>query len=58
MVIDEELFRLLEETYGLDTILLQNDIEHWVVVEMLYKSGLIDMDDYLFTDEVIDEDED
>lgn len=58
MVIDEEFFSLLEETYGLDTILLQNDIEPWVVIELLYSSGLIDVDDYLFTFEVIDEDED
>lgn len=54
---DNEIFINLEEVYGLDLILEQNDIEPWQVVQILHERGLLDVDDYLFTElEVRDED--
>lgn len=40
----------LIKDYGLEQLLLQNDIEEETVLELLIEKGLIDLDDYLFQD--------
>ena len=49
------IYTQLEEDYGLERLLEQNDIEPWQVVEMLHQRGLLDLDDYWFS--VVDTDE-
>ena len=44
------------EVYGLQTILEQNDIEEVTVLEMLVQRGLVDPEDYIYTDMEIDDD--
>lgn len=51
---NNDIFIQLEEDYGLDVILQQNDIEPWQVVELLYLRGLLDLEDYMFKDLEID----
>lgn len=46
----EKLLEQLVEDYGLETILLQNDIEQAYVLDLLIEKGLIDLEDYIFTD--------
>ena len=54
---DNDTFVNLEELYGLDTLMIQNDIEPWEVIKLLYERGLLDVDDYLYTEvEIRDED--
>ncbi len=56
-MIDDKIFEQMEETYGLDLILQQNDIESWQVIKLLYDQGLLDFSDYFFTEkENLDED--
>lgn len=45
------------EVYGLERLLEQNDIEELTVLELLVSRGLIDVEDYIYTD-VEDQDED
>jgi hypothetical protein len=53
----ENIFKRLEETYGLDLIMKQNDLEPADVIEVLYAAGVIDVDDYMFEElDVGDED--
>lgn len=52
---DNDIFATLEETYGLELLLEQNDIEPWEVIKILYERGLLDIDDYIFTN--LNEDE-
>jgi len=51
----DNIYTQLEEDYGLERLLEQNDIEPWQVVEMLHQRGLLDLDDYWFS--VVDTDE-
>lgn len=46
----EKVIEQLVEDYGLETLLLQNDIEQAYVLELLIEKGLIDLDDYIFLD--------
>lgn len=47
----DRLAELLAENYGLDRILIQNDIEESYVIKLLIIEGLVDPDDYLYEDE-------
>lgn len=46
----DNIFEQLAEDFGLERILEQNDIEPYQVIELLYKDGLLDLDDYIFTE--------
>jgi hypothetical protein len=46
------------EVYGLERILEQNDIEELTVLELLVVRGLIDVEDYIYTDVKDEEDDD
>lgn len=46
----EEVFKLLYEDFGLDTLLEQNDIDPVDLLIRLYEEGLIDLEDYIFED--------
>ena len=54
---NNDIFVQLAEDFGLDRLLEQNDIEPWQVVKVLYDHGLLDIDDYLFTELELDEDD-
>ena len=41
---------LLVENFGLERLLIQNDISEYSVVKLLLEEGLIDLDDYMFED--------
>ncbi len=53
--VSEEAIEHLCEDYGLETILEMNDIEQQVVIELLIREGLIDLED--FSIEVEDNDD-
>ncbi len=44
--VSEEAIEHLCEDYGLETILEMNDIEQQVVIELLIREGLIDLEDF------------
>lgn len=45
-----EKAELLERDFGLYQLLLQNDLEEVSVIELLMEEGLIDLDNYFFSD--------
>jgi len=45
-----EMAELLARHYGLELLLLQNDLTEQVVIQMLIDNGLVDTEDYLFQD--------
>jgi len=51
------MFAQLADDYGLETILEQNDVEAWQVLELLYQRGLLDVDDYIYTEVDVDDEE-
>lgn len=52
-----EIIEQLVEDYGLERLMEQNDLEELDVVIALYRVGLLDLDDYIFTElDVSDED--
>jgi len=53
----EALSNLLD-TFGLETILEQNDITDFEVLYLLYVDGLIDLGDYFYTDIEVEEEDD
>jgi hypothetical protein len=53
----DDIFTQLAEDYGLELILQQNDLEPRDVLEILWDKGLLDLEDYIFT-ELSVEDED
>ncbi len=53
----DDIFEQLASDYGLLTILEQNDISEARMLELLYLSGQLDLDDYIFAElDVSDED--
>jgi len=53
----EDKFELLIEDYGLDLILEQNDMDGVAVLQLMWMSGCLDLDDYFYTElDVSDED--
>ena len=57
MMEKDDIFEQLASDYGLLTILEQNDISEARMLELLYMSGQLDLDDYLFSSlDVSDED--
>lgn len=56
-MLGDDIYRQLEEEFTLERLLEQNDIEPWQVVQMLHQAGLLDLEDYWFTElEIEDED--
>ena len=47
----EEQMKLLLDSFGLENLLVQNDVEQTVVLDWLVKEGYINPDDYWYTDE-------
>jgi hypothetical protein len=52
-----DMFVQLADDYGLETILEQNDIEEWQIIELLYQRGLLDLDDYTYTELELDDED-
>jgi len=53
----DDIFEQLAKDFGLTRILEQNDLEEWVVLKILFTGGYLDLDDYMFTEmDVSDED--
>lgn len=48
--VDNETYMQMEEDFGLLEILLQNDLEEWEVIRVLHLNGLIDLEDYFFSE--------
>lgn len=46
---------ILAHYYPLEDILEQNDIEPEVIIKFLVEEGHIDLEDYFFDDEVVDD---
>ena len=44
--VSEEALEHLVEDYGLEQLLIDNDIEPQVVVELLMREGLIDLEEF------------
>lgn len=44
--VSEEALEHLVEDYGLEQLLIENDIEPQVVVELLIREGLIDLEEF------------
>lgn len=57
MTIEYKLQQLID-SFGLEELMLQNDLEEIDILEMLVDSGKIDVEDYFYTDiEEVDEDD-
>ncbi len=54
----DEVYHNLAEDYGLARILDQNDKEEWEVLQWLFSTGFLDLNEYIFTDREDLEDED
>lgn len=54
---DEQRIKILGDTYPLSDLLIQNDIEAYIVVKWLVDEGLVDLSDY-FGFEDVEETED
>lgn len=52
-----DMFVQLADDYGLETILEQNDLEEWQIIELLYQRGLLDLDDYTYTELELDDED-
>lgn len=46
-----DIVKALADYYPLETLLEENDIEVFVVVDWLVEEGLIDLKDYIYLDE-------
>jgi hypothetical protein len=57
-MIDVERFKILAEHYGLELVMEQNDLEPEDVIRVLYHAGLIDIDDYFYSEVEEDAEED
>ena len=59
MTLDDKINKLAED-FGLDLVLMQNDLEHFDVIKFLVLNGHIDLEDYFYkdTDEEILQNED
>jgi len=44
--------QILADNYPLVDLLEQNDVEEYAVVQWLVEEGLIDLDDYFFTEDI------
>lgn len=53
--VSEEALEHLVEDYGLEQLLIDNDIEPQVVVELLIREGLIDLEEFSWETEDDDE---
>lgn len=49
--------QILADNYPLEDLLIQNDVETYVVVEWLVEEGLVDLEDYFFEDIEIGEED-
>ena len=52
----DEVYHNLAQDYGLERILNQNDKEEWEVLAWLFRTGFIDLSEYIF-DELKDLDD-
>ena len=52
----DEVYHNLAQDYGLSRILEQNDKEEWEVLAWLFRTGFIDLSEYIF-DELKDLDD-
>lgn len=42
----ENIYEYLEDAYGIRQVLIDNDIQGWVVIKLLHEAGLIDLELY------------
>ncbi len=54
-LLEEQRINLVLNSYGLDMLLEQNDIEEYAVVALLIRRGLVCLEDYFYQD--VEEDE-
>lgn len=47
--------KILADYYPIEDILAQNDIEPWVIIKFLVEEDLIDLEDYFYNDELVEE---
>lgn len=52
--VSEEALEHLVEDYGLEQLLIDNDIEPQIVVELLIREGLIDLEEFSWETEYDD----
>ena len=48
--LEEQRINLVLNSYGLAALLEQNDVEEYAVVALLVRRGLVDLEDYFYTD--------
>lgn len=53
----DDIFTQLAEDYGVETIMLQNDIAPEDLLERMYAWGMFDVEDYIFTELEIGEED-
>lgn len=51
----DERVKILGRYYPVEDLLAQNDVEPWVVVQFLVDEELINLNDYFYEDELIDD---
>lgn len=50
---EDDKVQVLADTFPLETLLEQNDIEEFVIVRWLVDEGLLNLNDYFYDDDVI-----
>jgi hypothetical protein len=50
---EDDKIQVLADTYPLETLLEQNDVEEFLVVKWLVDEDLINLNDYFYDDDII-----
>ena len=45
-----DIIKSLADRYPLEALLIENDVEEWVVVKFLVDEGFVNPNDYIYTD--------
>lgn len=45
-----DIVKALADHYPLEDLLIENDVEEWVVVKFLVDEGFVNPNDYIYTD--------
>ena len=56
-MVNNDTYEQLVEDYGLKKILEQNDIEEWEALRFLFEGGFLDINEYIFTELVLEDDD-
>ena len=56
-MVNNDTYEQLTEDLGLKKILEQNDIEEWEALRFLFEGGFLDINEYIFEELVLDDED-